>query len=319
MSSFKNVWSEIKKHKRILVTTHHNPDADAACSALAMTLVLKKMGKITTLVDEDALPSWLDFLPGAKTFYKNADIKPPVFDLVIALDCGDRLRIGGVSKLINGQKLINIDHHISNDLFGDVNLVLLKSSSTCEILFDLFRSAKVKLTKDLAVLLYAGIMTDTGSFRYDNTTAKTHEIIVELMRFGLNPADLYQRLYVGIPSSDIKKFIDVIHSADLVLKNQVYCVMLPKKVVDSFSKGFDLKEKIFGFLRSVEGIEVVVILHEIASHLTRINLRSQNDFDVSQLASLFQGGGHRKAAGAKTDVGLEESKKKILAAIRRSL
>jgi phosphoesterase RecJ-like protein len=320
MNSLKDVWAEIKKHKSFLITSHYNPDADAACSVLAMALVLKKMGKKTIVVNDDALPAWLTFLPQGKMFRKRADLKSaPKFDAAIILDCGDYARIGGVCKLIDGHRTINIDHHITNDSFGNINVVLPKSSSTCEILFDLFKAANVKLTKDVSLMLYAGIMTDTGSFRYDNTFARTHEIVAELMKFGLSAPDLYQRLYVGIPSTDIKAFVDVIHSAELLLKNKVYCVKLSKSIVDGFSKGFDLKDKIFGFLRSVEGIEVVVILHELNPRLTRINFRSQNTFDVAKLASQFDGGGHKKAAGAKIEAGLEESRKKILAAIKKRL
>jgi phosphoesterase RecJ-like protein len=319
MSSLKDVWTEIKKHKSFLISTHHNPDSDAACSAIAMALVLKKMGKKTAVVNEDALPTWLTFLPQTKNFYKKTEYKESSFDAAIILDCGDYARIGGVCKLIGDQRIINIDHHITNDRFGHINVVLPKSSSTCEILFDLFKAGNVELTKDLSLLLYAGIMTDTGSFRYDNTYARTHEIAAELMKFRLSAPDLYQRLYPGIPSEDIKAFVEVIHSAELLFNNKIYCVCLPAKVFDGFSKGFDLKDKIFGFLRSVEGIEVVVILHELSSRQTRANFRSQYRFDVAQLASQFNGGGHKKAAGAKVEAGLQESKKKILAAIKKSL
>ena len=320
MHSIKQVWAEIKKHQTFLITTHHNPDADAACSALAMAMVLKKMGKKVIVVNEDSLPAWLDFLPQAKSFIRKSTIKKvPVFDAIIILDCGDRERIGNVAKLITTQRSINIDHHVTNDSFGHVNLVLPKASSTCEMLFELFQAAKVKINKDLAVLLYSGIMTDTGSFRYDSTTSHTHAIAAELMAFGISAPEMHQRHYVGIPSKDIKGFIDVIHSAELLFNNRVYSVLLPKTVTDGFSKGFDLKEKIFGFLRSVEGIEVVVIFQELASRVTRINFRSQSKFDVAKLASQFNGGGHKKASGAKLDLSIQESKKKVLAAIKRGL
>ena len=319
MSSPQQIWAEIKKHRRFVVTTHYNPDADAASSALAMAIVLRAMGKKAVVVNQDALPAWLRFLPKAKNFHKKTNLKQPLFDALIVLDCGDLGRIGGVRKWLAREAVINIDHHITNDFFGRLNLVIPQASSTCEILFDLFKTAKIKLNKDLAVLLYAGIMTDTGSFRYDNTNAKTHQIAAWLMKFNLSAPDLYQRLYVGIPAVDIKGFVDVIHGAQLLLRKKVYCVMLSKGVMDGFSKKFDLKEKIFGFLRSVEGVEVVVILSELNPRQTRVNLRSQNHFDVAQLASQFNGGGHTKAAGAKIEAGLAQAKKKILAAIKKSL
>lgn len=319
MVSYKEVWQEIKKHKNFLITTHHNPDPDAACSALAMSLVLKKLGKKTVVVNEDNLPSWLTFIPQARSFLHKTAFKKTAIDAVMVLDCGDYARIGGVSGFITTQRIINIDHHVTNDGFGHVNVVSPKASSTCEMLFDLFKEGKVKLTKDIATLLYAGIMTDTGSFRYDNTTAKTHAIIAELMSFGVSASFMHQQLYVGIPSSDIKKYVDAIHSAELFFGNRVYCVSLPKKVLDGFSEGFDLKEKLFGFLRGVEGVEVVVILTEMQPNETRINLRSQHHVDVARLASQFNGGGHRKAAGAKMPMNLKATKKKILAAIRKVL
>jgi phosphoesterase RecJ-like protein len=124
---------------------------------------------------------------------------------------------------------------------------------------------------------------------------------------------------VGIPSKDIRSFIDVIHSAELLFQNKAYCVMLPKKVTEVFSKGFDLKEKIFGFLRSVDGIEVVVIFQELASKVTRINFRSQGRLDVAKLASQFNGGGHKRASGAKLEMDINSSKKKVMAAVRKGL
>ena len=138
-----------------------------------------------------------------------------------------------------------------------------KASSTCEMIFDLFKEARYPLNKNIAILLYAGIMTDTGSFRYENTSAHSHAVVEKLMAFKFSAALMYDRLYVGIPVADMKMFTDVIHKAQLLDGNRVYCVSLSKNVVERFSKSFDLKEKLFTFLRSVEGIEVVVILTEI--------------------------------------------------------
>ena len=194
-----------------------------------------------------------------------------------------------------------------------------KASSTCEMIFDLLKEAKHPLNKNLAILLYAGIMTDTGSFRFENTSAHSHAVAEELMAFKFSAARMYDRLYVGIPVADMKMFTDVIHKAQLLDNNRVFCVSLSKKAAGRFSKSFDLKEKLFTFLRSIEGIEVVVILTELNPKEVRVNLRSQNDFDVAALAQQFDGGGHKKAAGCKIYEPLPKAQKIICAAIHKRL
>jgi phosphoesterase RecJ-like protein len=320
MKQIKEILKICRKADKFLITSHHNPDADAAASVLAMAIFLKSLGKKVVMVNEDALPDWLKFLPQSALFKKAAQVKPFQYDAAIVLDCGDLKRIGGVQKLLlEGKPLINIDHHRTNEGFGDVSLVSSKASSTCEIVFEILKAGRCRLNKSLATVIYAGIMTDTGSFRFENTQARTHAIAAELMSFGLNAAELYQKLYVGIPVKDMKLFIDLIHKAHLLLNNKVYCVLLPQKTVQAFSKSFDLKERLFGFLRSVDGIEVVVILTELNSKETRVNLRSQSRFDVAKLAQQFNGGGHIKAAGATIYDNLANAQKKMLAAIAKQI
>jgi bifunctional oligoribonuclease and PAP phosphatase NrnA len=320
MSSFKSVLNTIRRHRKFLVTTHQNPDADAVSSALAMAMFLKSLGKKVQVLNEDACPQWLKFLPGTSMFKKASDIKKVDYEVAIALDCGDLNRVGGVRKFIEvGKPLINIDHHVTNDSFGSVNVVWSKASSTCEMIFDLLKVAKYPLNKNSALLLYAGIMTDTGSFRYENTSAHCHAIAGKLMAFNFSAAHLYDRLYAGIPVADMKMFTDVIHRAQLLDGNRVYCVSLPKGVMGRFSKSFDLKEKLFTFLRMIEGIEVVVILTELNTKEVRVNLRSQNNFDVASLSQQFDGGGHKKAAGCRIFGSLSQAQKIICSAIHKKL
>ncbi len=320
MKQIKDVLAVCHKHQKFLVVSHHNPDADAAASALSMALFLRSLGKKVTVVNEDALPQWLGFLPQAGIWKKASDIDAFDYDAAIVLDCGDRLRIGGVEKLlVRGKPIVNIDHHITNDKFGTVNWVTGAASSTCEVLFELFEAAHMKITRSLAVLLYSGIMTDTGSFRYENTSPRTLAIAAALVRHGIKVQEMYERLYIGIPVKDLKLFIEVIHQAKLSLGNKVYCVVLPIKTLKAFSSSFDLKEKLFTFLRTVNGIELVAIFTEVSPKETRINFRSQGDFNVAALAQEFNGGGHRKAAGAKVFGGLQTAQKQILAAIAREL
>jgi phosphoesterase RecJ-like protein len=320
MNSFKNVLTVIRRHRKFLVTTHHNPDADAVSSALAMAMFLKSLGKHVVVLNEDACPEWLRFLPGTSLLKKAGAIKQVDYEAAIVLDCGDLGRAGGVGKLIQkGKPMVNIDHHVTNDSFGTINVVWPKASSTCEMVFDLLNEAKYKLNKNMAILLYAGIMTDTGSFRYENTSAHSHAVAEKLMAFKFSASHMYDRLYVGIPVGDMKMFTDVIHGAKMIDGNRVFCVSLSKKAAGRFSKSFDLKEKIFTFLRSVEGIEVVVILTELNPKEVRVNLRSQNSFDVASLAQAFNGGGHKKAAGCKIYEPLAQAQKTICRAIHQRL
>jgi len=285
-----------------------------------MGIFLKSLGKKVYVLNEDECPQWLKFLPLTAQFKKASDVKKVDYEAAIVLDCGDMERVGCVRKFLqDGKPLINIDHHVTNAGFGSINVVQSKASSTCEMLFDLLVEAKHPLDKNIAQLLYAGIMTDTGSFRYENTSAHSHDVAAKLMAFNFTASYMYDHLYIGIPVGDMKLFTDVIHKAQLVDDNKVYCVSLPKKVTERFSKRFDLKEKLFTFLRSMEGVEVVVILTEVSSKEVRVNLRSQKDFDVARLALQFNGGGHKKASGCKIYEPLKQAQKTILSAIAKAL
>jgi len=320
MNDLKDVLNEIRRYRKFLVTTHQNPDADAVSSALAAAFFLKSSGKTVQVLNEDGCPPWLEFLPGMSLFKRADEIKRVDYEAAIVLDCGDLNRVGSVRKFIHeGRPLINIDHHVTNDAFGSVNVVKPGASSTCEIIFDLLQRAGHPLDKKLAILLYAGIMTDTGSFRYENTSAHSHAVAAKLVGFNFSPAELYDRLFAGIPAADIKRFTDVVHGARLLDHNRIYCVSLPKKTVDGFSKSFDLKEKIFSFLRSMVGVEVVVILTEINPREIRVNLRSGPRFDVAALAQKFEGGGHKRAAGCKIHGSLAGAEKTMCRAISQRL
>ncbi len=320
MRAFNAVLNVIRHNRKFLVTTHHNPDADALSAALAMSLFLKSQGKQVYVLNEDACPDWLKFLPAISSLKKASDVRGLDYDAAIVLDCGDLKRIGGVRRLIQEDKpLVNIDHHLTNERFGSINVVDTKASSSCEMIFDFFKEAGYPLNRNLARLLYAGIMTDTGSFRWENTSVSCHHKIAELMSYQISAPQMYDRLYVGIPVADMKLFTQVIHDARLLYGNKVYCVTLPKKIESRFSKSFDLKEKLFTFLRSVDGIEVIIILTQLNSKETRVNLRSQGHVNVARLSQQFDGGGHRKAAGCKIYQPLAVAQKTICRAVGKVL
>ena len=318
--SMSSIIQTLKKNKRFLISTHINPDPDALCSELAMADYLRSLGKSVRIINNQPLSGRFAFLPGMRaiTSYKEQQKVP--YDAAIIVDCGDLNRIGRVQHLLKKKKrLINIDHHVTNDRFGDLNLVKPKASSTAEVLYELFDHARCKWTKNLAMHLYIGIMTDTGSFRFENTTARTHAIAARLMSFGFSAPRLYRKLYEIISFNDLKEFTKIIGQFDTLVNGKVVSVTLTRETLSKFSGNFDLRDEIFKFLRSIKGVEVFVIFTQVEPKKTRVNLRSTNKFDVAKLANMFNGGGHRRASGCLINQNIRETRKKVLREIRKIL
>jgi phosphoesterase RecJ-like protein len=312
----------IKDHTTFVVTMHVNPDPDALGSALAMTLFLHSIGKKVFLVNEGPCPSWLKFMPQSrlcKAFHAS-QVKTLKPEVVIVLDCGDIRRIGQVARFIRpGVKIINIDHHVTNTVFGDQNLVIARQSSTCEILYGFLKEARCKFTRDIAVLLYLGILTDTGSFGFDCTSTHTHQVISELLKFDLPVGELYRLVYETMPKKDLKAFLSLMNTLTLHHDGKVACLTITQKQAAKLSADFDLKDKIFGFLRAVKGLEVIMILTEQEKKKTRLNFRSRGKVDVARFASRFNGGGHRNASGGFLDMPLKRASARVLKEIVKAL
>ena len=320
MTTREKVLSALRKHKSFLVSTHVNPDPDALGSELSLAIFLRAMGKNVHIVNEEPAPRRLAFLPQARRIKGCAKSRNIVCDAAIILDCGELDRVGKAQKLISKEMfVINIDHHVTNDFFGDLNLVEPKASSTAEVLYSLFKEAGHALTKDLAFNLYVGLMTDTGSFRFENTTARTHAICADLMRFGFSVTDIYRKVYASIPYKDLKEFTKLISRFDVLYSGRVVCIELSRAILARFSKQFDLRDTIFQFLRAMHGVDIFVIFTEVGSRRTRINLRSSSKFDVAKLASDFSGGGHKRASGCVIEEGMKEARKVFLARIGKLL
>ncbi|MDP2654017.1 MAG: bifunctional oligoribonuclease/PAP phosphatase NrnA [Candidatus Omnitrophota bacterium] len=320
MKATREILQAIKKHRRFLISTHVSPDPDGLSSELAMAMFLRKMGKQVVIVNEETVPVRYGFLPGAKMIRSCRAARIADYDAAIIVDCGDLGRIGPVGKLLRPDRLlINIDHHITNDLFGDLNLNDPSASSTAEVIYELFREGGASLTKDMAVLLYLGIMTDTGCFRYENTTSRTHEVAGHLLKFSFSISELYRRLYETVPLRDLQNFSRLLNHFEVFEKGRIVCLEVSKQMLRQFSDAIDLRDCVFKYLRTIAGVEVLVVLTEHRKNETRVNLRSQGGVDVARIASGFQGGGHPRASGCKIAGDLKAAKRKIISRIKQSL
>jgi len=307
-----------KRHKSFLVATHCNMEGDAIGSALALAKFLRLMGKKVIVVNEDSVPSQYAFLPQVKSIRKPKHSYE--FDAVAVVDCSDLSRIGNVNNIVSKNKIIaNIDHHAKNDNFAQVNFVDSKASSCSEIIYRLFKFYKKPIDKDTALLLYVGILTDTGSFKYPNTSLVTHNIAADLLRFRFNVYQIYKNIYSNLNVVDAKNILAILKNIKFDKSGKIV-YLEQKKAQINLNSDYDISEYVLDFARSIKGVEVVLFFKEtLEKNKIRINLRSKGNFDVNKLARVFGGGGHKTASGCNLKGSLAFAKAKVLSAAKKLL
>ncbi|MFA5155861.1 MAG: bifunctional oligoribonuclease/PAP phosphatase NrnA [Candidatus Omnitrophota bacterium] len=313
----KKIVAQIKNHNNFLISSHVNMEGDALGSELAFGRLIKLLGKNAVIVNEDKVPYGYGFLPGINGIKKYKDnLKGIKFDCFVALDCSDIKRTGEVYRMNKENKpVLNIDHHISNTKFGTFNWVDPYASSACEMVYELYKKMKVRLDKDAALYLYAGILTDTGSFRYSNTTAATHKIAAELLGFGINVVEVYKNVYGNLPFNEMKLVTHILNNIKRRNNGKVVWFEADSRLLKKYKAQYvDLTDYVMNFGRAIDGVEVVVLFKENlgVKNEVRVNFRSQGKIDVNAIAQGFGGGGHRGAAGCTLHGALAGIKKQVL-------
>ena len=305
----------IRKHNKFLITAHINPEGDSLGSQLGMKALLESLGKTVIIVDNDAVPDHYKFLPKAGEI--SNDLAAGLdFEAAIILDCPTLKRIGKVRDLIgNGKSIINVDHHISNEKFGDVNWVDPNASSAGEMVYKIYKEMGLKLTKEKALVLYIAILTDTGSFNYDNTSSVTHDIAGELLGYGIDPASVSESVYEKRSLADIKLFGLVLSTIKVNKEGDVAYLEVTKKILKETGADLMKAEGFVNYARSIENVKVAMIFKEDADNKISVSFRSKGEADVNKIASFFGGGGHVKASGCVVEGKLAEVEKKVLAKV----
>lgn len=317
----KKVIDAIRKHKRFLITAHVNLEGDSLGSQLGMKELIRAMGKEAFIVDSDAVPDHYRFLPGACDV-SNKTRSFSDFDAMIVLDCPTLKRIGRVADMIKkGTPVINIDHHVSNELFGDVNWVESRASSAGEMVYKLFKATGVRLTKETALCLYIAILTDTGSFNYDNTSSVTHDIAGELLGYGLSPASVSESVYERRTLADIKLLGLVLSTLKVNKTGELAHLEITRGMIKKSGADVTRSEGLINYARSIDGVKIAVIFKEDATEKGRVNVsfRSKGNFDVNRIAASFGGGGHVKASGCTVRGTLSAVKKRVLARVEQEI
>jgi len=312
----------IKRHKRFLITAHVNLEGDSLGSELAAKELIEGLGKEAVIVDSDAVPDHYKFLPKADQVTDTVP-KGFTFDAVLVVDCPNLKRTGSVAAIIKAAKVpvINIDHHVSNEKFGDVNWVEPDASSAGEMIFRLYKAMGRKMTKEVALSLYVAILTDTGSFNYDNTTAVTHEITGELLAYGLAPALVSERVYEQRSIKDVRLLSLVLGTLAVNKDGDIASLELTRDMVEKTGADITKAEGFINYARSLDKVKVAVLFKEEMENKgeIKVSFRSKGSADVNAIAAVFGGGGHVKASGCVVKGTLAEMKKKVLAKIEEKL
>jgi len=319
----KKICASIKKFNNFLITAHTNLEGDALGAELSFYALIKKLGKQGVILNQDGIPYGYDFLPGIKRIRKlgrnSSRIK---FDCLVVLDCADLKRTGDVYRLNKHNKpVLNIDHHISNQGFGDTHWVEAHASSCSEMIYRIYKQMRLPISRPEAVCLYTGIMTDTGSFRYSNTTSFTHQAVAELLKFDINVPLIYRYVYENLALDETKLLIKLLPRINFSAQGKITYFKLRRNMLKDGAITMDLGDQLLSFGRSIKGVEVVVLFKEspAVKNQVRINLRSHGKVDVNKIAALFGGGGHKTASGCTTHGEINRVIKRVLASIKRAL
>jgi phosphoesterase RecJ-like protein len=307
VSDLDRVVEELRDQDRFLLTTHEGPDGDALGSLLAVHNILRQMGKDSVMflaAKEFPLPVEYRFLPLEEVFHE-----PPA-DLIdrvlVFLDCGniDRMPVDFLQR--DGARLVNIDHHHDNTRFGTVNLVDTEASCTAEIVLEISKRLGAEITPEIASALYVGLVTDTGKFMYENTRAASHRMAAELIEAGVDVHDTYRRLYERVPEEKLRLIARALENVERFDDGRVSVTYISAADYEATGAAEVLTEGIIDFLRSLEGTEVAAVIRDKTDggrSARKVSLRSADGrVDVSAIARIHGGGGHRRAAGFGSDL-----------------
>ncbi len=308
----KDIKRIIENNNSFVIASHKNVEADTLGSSLALYILLKTLKKKAKLINQDYIPSAYRFLPYVKKFSRS--FKGKSSDIYFVLDCSDLSRTGKFEKFFNDRFIVNIDHHISNTRFGNINWVDPRSSSTSEMIYRLYRYLGVPFSKDSALCIYAGILSDTGCFSFANTSSRTHLIASRLLKFGVEAHLIYQNIYNSFSVSEVKFMINILNNIKTSMGGKI--VYTYSNAWRNKKNGSDLTEYILTIMRSIESCEVAV-LFKVAGSKVRVNLRSKKFADVNKVASIFGGGGHQRASAVTIEGDFVSVRKKVISTIRR--
>lgn len=308
LQAIQKIKRTLDSYSSFVILPHIMPDGDTIGSAVAFAQFLHQAGKRAVILAEDSVPANLRLIPRTLFVEMEEFIEPEEEYAAIAVDCSDIGRLGSRMSLLSNRSLLAvIDHHQTNTLFGDINYVDELASSTGEIIFELAGEFGFPLDKVSATALYIALSTDTGGFRYDNTTPKTMQIASDLMSMGIDTKAVNTDLYQNQPLNKVMLLMHALQHLRLAAQNRVALVPVTTDMMTTHRAIYEDTDGISEYIRSIQGVEVVALFKELGEGLIKVSMRSKYDFDVSSLSARYGGGGHKNAAGCTLEMTIDQA------------
>lgn len=317
----KQIINHLKKSKRVLIASHIQPDGDAIGASLGIGLALEALKKDVQIFNESTLPAVYNFLPSIHRI-KSDPGDLAAYDTAVITDCSDLQRIGGVAETVSRiPTVINIDHHITNTRFGHYQCIDAKASATAEIVYRIIRRLDLPITTAMAYAIYTGIMSDTGSFRFSNTTPEAFRICHEMVEYGADPHQVAHHVYETISLNRIKLLNMLFDTIEISDDGRLSIMTLTQNMLQVTGTEITDVNGLINYAKRIENVRVAALLYERAnrrqpgratSHF-HVSLRSDGTVNVALIASAFGGGGHPTAAGFDIYSSLSDVKKQLYA------
>ena len=299
----------LKAAKKLVIVSHVSPDGDTLGSSLALMHALRMLGKEVIINVDDDISTVYSFLPGIAEYRRFAPGESVNADLLVIIDASSADRAGNAMEVVKSPAVLSIDHHKTNTRFADYLYLDSDAAATAEIIYSLLLEMGIKLTRDIATCIYEGIYTDTGSFKYSNTTSNTLKTAADLLNYGVNPSLISDNMELK-SRSQVEMLRKVLETLTFLKDGKIAYIEIPLELYDHNVE----TDAFISYPRYVEGVEIALLFKQVEANLTRVSFRSK-EIDVAKVALSFGGGGHKKASGCSIYAPLKEAEKVILEAV----
>ncbi len=312
MTDREKIIETLLNEKYFYIISHMLPDGDSVGSLLAMGEGLRRLGKEVRLFTPGNIPHKYKFLKGSEAVVHDVLIEDPDITTVV-LDSSDPERLGIFKDaVLKSKKIINIDHHVTNQRFGTLDLVDSTAAATGEIIYGILKEMNVELNISIAEALYVAISTDTGSFKYENTTSKTHRVVASLLDMGINPGAISQKIFDERPLPFYILLKEALSTLEFYEKRSLAVMTLSSDIRERSGASSDDLDGIVNYTRNIEGVELGILFYVESNSEVKVGFRSRV-LDVSELAGRLNGGGHVRAAGCRLQGDFQSVKEKVMA------